>query len=195
MVDPKNCEQLSAESHPLRLDQNDHMRSSLSQSHMTPDNDFSPTTLMASVELGKARRLLSKLERHHERVRLDAELPSSKRKGYESYREERNAIDQELDALASNVLARELGLERYMVIHTIRSDRHERHMQLLSMGFQNDRWSYRSRWMWTLYGRCLRKDETIGDKRDWTCIDAGVISRRQLDGTWTQLSRPSSKGG
>lgn len=160
---------------------------------MTPDDDFSPVRLMASGEFAKAKRLLSKLERHHERVRRDAELPSSERKGYEFHRDERKAIDDELDALAAKVLARELGLERYMVIHTVRTDGHEKHMQLLSMGFQDDRWNRRSRWMWSLHGRRLRKDGTIGDRPDWTCIGTGVISRRQLDGTWIHLRWPSSK--
>ncbi|MFT3718579.1 hypothetical protein [Pseudorhodoferax sp.] len=154
---------------------------------MPSDDDFSPTRLMTSAELGKARRLLNKLDRHRERVQRDDALPSSERKGYEFYRDARKAIDREFDALASTVLARELGLERYMVIHTIRSGGHEKLMQLLSMGFQDDRWSRLSRWMWSLHGRRLRKDGTIGDKPDWTCIGTGLISRRQLDGGWTHL--------
>jgi len=91
--------------------------------------------------------------------------------------------------LATTVLCRELGLERFMVIHTLRSDGHEKRMQLLTMGFQHDRWSGRSRWMWALHGRRLRKNGTIGDADDWTCIDAGCISRRRLDGTWTPFHR------
>lgn len=154
---------------------------------MEPGADFSPLKLMTAVESGKARRLLGKLERHHEWVRLDAELPSAERLGYDHFRPARKELDEALNALAANVLSRELGLERYMVIHTIRSDGHETRLQLLSMGFQQDRWAGRSRWMWAFHGRRLRKDGTIGDLGDWACLEAGSITRRRLDGTWEKL--------
>jgi len=141
---------------------------------------------MTAAELGKARRLLGKLERHHERVRRDAELPSDERLSYDYFRPVRKELDEALDALAAEVLSREVGLERYMVIHTIRCDGHEKRMQLLSMGFQQD-WGGRSRWMWSFHGRRLRKDHTISDLSDWTCFGTGSIARRRLEGIWEKL--------
>ncbi len=72
---------------------------------MEPAADFSPLKLMTAAELGKARRLLGKLERHHEQVRRDAELASAERLGYDYFRSARKELDEAFDGLATKVLS------------------------------------------------------------------------------------------
>lgn len=154
--------------------------------------NLSPALLMQSAELRQAKRYLKQLEKHYEARRLDETKPKVAQLGFEVWRAERNSIDAKIDLLAEAVLKRELGLEKYMVVHVFRSGGHELLFQALSFGF-NCGWrsSGRSLWMWELRGRKLRKDGTLGYLDDGMSFDTGWIKRRKLDGSWVPLTLSS----
>lgn len=141
---------------------------------------------MSQAELRRTKRLLRELSKHHEAWRVDELKARADQKGYEHFRAARKAIDTNIDSLAAKVLKRGLGLERYMVIHAIRTGGHEVHMQVLSFGIASG-W-HGAPWVWVWEGRKLRKDHTLGELREYMHIDSGVILRRRLDGEWVALS-------
>lgn len=156
--------------------------------------DLSPIRLMKPAELRQAKSLLRKLSRHHERVRADAEKPKAEQKGYEALRAVRTQLYAEVDRLSAQVLGRELGLERYMVIHLQRHDGYESRLQVLEFGV---RWEWewgRNDWMWDLAGRKPRKDGTLGSLPSSVGFDRAKIIRRRLDGTWESLIRQGDQG-
>lgn len=156
---------------------------------------LSPALLMSAVEMQRAKRLLAELKRHHEARQLDDLRPRAAQKGFEHFRAVGQAIYKKMDLLAAEVLQRELGLERYMVIHVIREGGYQIRMQILEFGFDDGRYGGRqSRWMWKLEGRKLRKDDTLGELRDGMCLGIGVILRRKLNGVWESLRWKSSCG-
>lgn len=159
-------------------------------------DNFSPALLMQSAELRQAKRYLGQLEKHHEVRRLDEMKPKAAQLGFEVWRVERNTIDTKIDLLAATVLKRELGLEKYMVVHAFRSDGYEALLQVLSFGFH---WGWRgkgsSSWMWQFSGRKLRKNGTLGYLCGSMSLDTGRIERRKLDGSWASLTLLSAVGG
>lgn len=156
--------------------------------------DLSPIRLMQPVELRLAKRLLKKLAQHHEAVRADAQNPRSEQKGYEAIRAVRRQLDAEVDRLSAQVLGRELGLERYMVIHLQRHDGYESRIQVLEFGVRWEREWGRNYWMWDLEGRKPRKDGTLGSLPARASFDRAQISRRRLDGAWESLVRQGDQG-
>lgn len=154
---------------------------------MQPEEQrFPPALLMSQEELRRAKQLLRELSKHHEARRVDELKARADQKGYEHFRAARKAIDTKIDSLAAEVLKRELGLERYMVIHAIRTGGYEVRMQVLSFGIDRE-WRGPG-WAWILDGRKLRKDHTLGELRECIYMDSGVIRRRRLDGAWVALS-------
>lgn len=156
--------------------------------------DLSPVSLMQPVELRLAKRLLKKLVQHHEEVRADAQKPRSEQKGYEAFRAVRKQLDAEVDRLSAQVLGRELGLERYMVIHLRRHDGYESRLQVLEFGVRWEREWGRNDWMWDLAGRKPRKDGTLGSLPSSVGFDRAQIIRRRLDGAWESLIRQGDQG-
>lgn len=157
--------------------------------------NLSPALLMQPAELRQVKRYLKQLEKHHEARHLDETKPKVAQLEFEVWRVERNSIDVKIDLLAAAVLQRELGLEKYMVIHVFRSDGHEALFQALSFGFHFGwRSSGRLPWMWEIRGRKLRKDGTLGCLNDGMSFDTGWIKRRKLDGSWAQLTLSSTNG-
>lgn len=153
---------------------------------------FPPALLMSREELRRAKRLFQDLNKHHEARRIDELKPRADQTSYEHFRQARIAIDTKIDLLAEEVLKRELGLERYMVIHAIRTGGYEVRMQVLSFGIDS---AWRGPgWAWILDGRKLRKDHTLGELHEYMYIDSGIIRRRRLDGEWVPLSVKLSKG-
>ena len=67
---------------------------------------FPPELMMQRGELAKARRLLRKLSRIHERSDLDEASPKPARKGYEHFSKLREAVWAEMDTLAAEVWKR-----------------------------------------------------------------------------------------
>jgi len=153
---------------------------------------FPPALLMSREEFRRAKRLLQDLNKHHEARRIDELKPRADQTSYEHFRAARKEIDTKIDLLAEEVLKRELGLERYMVIHAIRTGGREVHMQVLSFGIDSA-WRVPG-WAWILDGRKLRKDHTLGELHEYMYIDSGIIRRRRLDGEWVPLSVKSSMG-
>lgn len=144
---------------------------------------------MQAAELRQAKRLLGQLERLHEAWRQREATP---RFDDEANREKTNSIQAKIDTLAATVLARALGIERYMVLHLVRDDGYESRFQVLSMGILWG-WTYDGvRWMWQFEGRRLRKDGTLGHLPGGMSLDAGLIERRCLDGAWVALTLRTS---
>lgn len=143
---------------------------------------------MRKAELTKARRLLRKLDRIDEQSRLEEDLPKSERKGYEHFTRLREPVWGQMDVLASEVWKREVGLERYSVIRVAR-DSLDYRFQVLSFSFCRDfgRWG---EWAWSLHGRSLRKNETLGHSSKGLSFREAHLVRRYLDGTWCQLRWP-----
>lgn len=143
---------------------------------------------MQPAELRKAKRYLNQLERHNSLVRQDSERPAREQLGYDAFRKEWAVIGDRIHGLASKVLERELGLERYMVVHLIRADGHESKFQVLTFGFRCDWGRSGRRWMWEFSGKKLRKDGTLGSTNGGMGFDVAWIERRKLDGFWEALS-------
>lgn len=162
------------------------------RSMQSEEQIFPPALLMSQEERRRAKQLLRELSKHYEARRVDELKARADQKGYEHFRAARKTIDTNIDSLAAEVLKRELGLERYMVIHAIRTGGHKVHMQVLSFGIDGE-WR-RPGWAWILCGRKLRKDQTLGELPEYMHIDSGVIRRRRLDGEWVALSVKSPRG-
>lgn len=156
--------------------------------------DLSPIRLMQPTELRQAKSLLRKLSRHHERVRADAEKPKAEQKDYEAFSAVRMQLHADVDRLSAQVLGRELGLERYMVIRLQRHDGYESRLQVLEFGVRWEREWGRNYWMWDLEGRKPRKDGTLGSLPAFASFDRAQISRRRLDGAWESLIRQGDQG-
>jgi hypothetical protein len=146
---------------------------------------FPPELMMQRGELAKARRLLRNLNRIHEQSGLDEALPKPTRKGYEHFTKLRRAAWTEMDTLAAEVWEREVGLERYSVVRVQREDV-EYSLQVLSFSFR-DGLPWQEHWMWTLEGRVLRKDGTLGLKDIGVGLRFANLYRRHLDGSWHEL--------
>lgn len=146
---------------------------------------FAPELMMLRGELTKARRLLRKLDRINDAYHRDKALPKAEQKGYEAFSKFRTPIWAEMDVLAATVWKREVGLERYTVLHVRRDDMAYR-FQVLSFSFQDGQ-SWGNRWMWQLNGRALRKDGTLGCNTKGIGFRHASLERRYLDGSWREL--------
>lgn len=152
-----------------------------------PPGDLSPNRMMLPSEFLAAGKLLRKSEKLRERWRSTdwgKDLTPTQQRVLSAKRSE---VDEELERLSSAVLARQLGLKKYMVVHVRRDSGYEDKFQLLSTSVRFNG-TYRGyRFMWDLEGRQLRKNGTLGHRPGGMSIDAGSIIRRRLDGTWVEL--------
>lgn len=154
--------------------------------------DLSPAKLMRPDDKKPASRLLRELEKRRERRRADEAKPARERKvGYEDFRAGCEAINKKLEALAFEVLGRELGLQRYMVVRVddgLNADT----LQAIEVGLICP---FDSEGMhWKIVGRGMRKDGKLGSNWTHTSFTRARIERRRLDGTWELLAPRSSNG-
>lgn len=149
--------------------------------------NLSPLRMMLPSELVLATKLTRKVARLRERWRSTnsgKDLGPGKERALSI---DISVAEGELESLVDGVLARQLGLKRYMVVHVQRDGGHEDRFQLLSASVHFGFTYQGHRWMWDLEGRRLRKDGSIGERPGGMAIDAGVITRRMLDGSWVEL--------
>jgi hypothetical protein len=148
---------------------------------------FLPDLMMRRAELTKARRWLGRLEGLRSQLVLDARIAASGRERdiRERKEKERTAIEADMSSLAFAVWEREVGLERYSVVHVRREDMAVR-IQLLDISFHESwRWSHL---LWSFGGRRLRKNGTLGSESGGMSFGFARIERRLLDGSWQELS-------
>lgn len=154
---------------------------------------YPPEQMMQPAELKQARRLLRRLDRLHAEVTENGNLPRHQRKDDEQLTKRRHLLDSELDALCAVTWKREVGLERYSVLHARRGD-FEARFQLLSFDV-SDSSGWAGKWMWSLNGRALRKDGTLGFNHEGIGFRFALLSRRHLDGIWRELCWPNTGSG
>lgn len=92
---------------------------------------------------------------------------------------------QRVEAIASGALNRRLGIEPFMVLDVERAGGYRTLLQVLTIGLDR-RGSHGLMW-WSLHGRALRKDQTLGALPAAISFDAARILRRTLMGTWVPL--------
>lgn len=154
---------------------------------------FLPELMMHRTELTKARRLLRKLDRINEQSRLDDGLSKSEQQGRQHFTKLREPVWAQMEALSEDIWKREVGLERYSVIHAIREDMEFR-LQVLRFSFI-DNFAMRGLWAWHLDGRALRKDDTLGANTAMAVFRFANLKRRHLDGVWRELHWVGGAGG
>lgn len=83
------------------------------------------------------------------------------------------------------MLKRYLGVGLYSVLHVRHPDRPEALLQVLRVDVGFNDWN--RRWLWSVHGRKLRKNGTLGFADAYTCFDLAAVRRRRLDGTWERV--------
>lgn len=96
--------------------------------------------------------------------------------------EKREQASNQLADLNAAVLEREIGLKKYMVIRVERDDGFTVQLQVLSFSY----FIY-NMGMWSVSGRNIRKDGTLGLLNKGLAFRNARISRRLLDGSWVRL--------
>lgn len=145
--------------------------------------NLSPLSMMLLSESRTATKLIGKVDRLRERWRATnwgKDLPPAKQRALANSLE---SAQRDLETLASDVLARQLGLKKYMVVHARREGGYEERFQILAASITVNSYHF----VWDLDGRRVRMDGTLGEKPGGMNIDAGTITRRLLDGTWVEL--------
>jgi hypothetical protein len=145
--------------------------------------DLRPRTLMTAAERRTASRAIRAMQAHQQRRVADLGKPARDRLGFERLRVEVRPIEEEIEALALDVLEREVGLEKFMVVK-LHDERGTFSLQVLSVGLST--WNPASP-LWQLSGRGIRKDGTLGATEESVGLDVARIERRKLDGTWELL--------
>lgn len=140
--------------------------------------DYFPEKMMSRPELKRAGRLVANLDRA-----LMARIGTTGVDG--SDRALRDRWHQDLTDLSAGVWERVVGLEVYSVVHIDRGDYQCRfqmlEIELMRLGGGAQGWS------WTLNGRLLRRDGTLGSKSGGIGFRSADIQRRHLDGIWREL--------
>ncbi|WP_342616567.1 hypothetical protein [Rhodoferax sp. GW822-FHT02A01] len=156
---------------------------------MEPEFDFdflTPEYLLEKEELSRVRAIRRRVKALEIKKQVLTELKSP---GHEKRIARANLgisnLDAELELISERVLKREVGLERYMVIHIVRYGGTERRLQVLCFSVI-DR-GIGTRLTWELTGRSLRKNQTLGSRHEGLCINFAKIYRRTLDGSWVRL--------
>lgn len=94
-----------------------------------------------------------------------------------------------LDSLAAVILKRELGLEKFAVVHVEVTSQFKVKMQVLQIRV-TESFVAPGSLMWELRGRNLRKDGSLGrDYSHHVWFEDGRVSRRLLTGKWLHLER------
>lgn len=142
-----------------------------------------PDDLMQQAELRQARRYLVAIARQRS---LRKELNESSSAQFSKTSSLLAAAEAKLERLAAEVLLRELGLERYMVLHVHRHGGFEAKFQVLQLSVTND-FGRKGQWGWMLEGRSLNKNGKLGSKGRGVGFNIARIERRKLDGSWVRL--------
>ena len=158
-----------------------------------------PQMIMTAKEYRQAKLLMSSRDKCHFLVSTDFVTASERQIEYERAKQKSSKID----ALVAEVLARELGIERYMVVRVRNcfrgvqavtdveevisavTDVQEVILQVLNFDIKN---SYLSPHTFSLHGRRVKKNGTLGKVPEGVTMRIGWVSRRRLDGTWMNLS-------
>jgi len=90
-----------------------------------------------------------------------------------------------LDELSADMLKRYLGVGLYSVLHVRHPDRPDALLQVLRVNVGFNDWN--RRWRWSVHGRKLRKNGTLGFADAYVCFDLADVRRRRLDGTWDRI--------
>lgn len=153
-------------------------------------HSYFPELMMHRPELTQVRRLLRGRDRVRDQSTADQALPRREQKGWDHFRTLLKRMEAQLDAICAEVWKREVGLERFTVLHGQRGD-YEARFQLLSFSV-SDSLRWRGEWLWQLDGRALRKDGTLGDKDSGMGFRCAHFMRRHLDGSWSELRPPDA---
>ncbi len=136
-----------------------------------------PELLLSKGERREAHSLLARLMRMSVSVVDEDGSP------------QRNDLLHRLERVASGALRRCVGLERFMVVRIRRGDGHSVACRLETLTLEASRFGL-SRLQWSVDGKGLRKDMTVGSSRAGISFISAHISRRLLTGRWasTKLS-------
>lgn len=149
-------------------------------------DDFAPELLMTPEEVKVAKSLMRRVPTYEQ---MGGSLPEKSRSAKQQAASARAVeIRHQRRALARDVLRRSCGLEIFMVLHVARDDGFEVWIQ----AHEFDLTSYGpfKELAWQVTGAALRKDKSIGSKREYGTFRAGRVERRCLDGRWTRI-KPS----
>lgn len=148
--------------------------------------NFSPLLLLTDAEQKIAIKLLFDRQRYFcsaDELNAQHKSPALLKK-LAKYK----SVKEQILLLAENVLARELGLKKYMVIQIDRASGFSYAMQVTSIDLELS--SLTDRWDWRLCGFKCKKDNSVGKLHAYIPIfGETTITRRMLDGTWKILTR------
>lgn len=136
-------------------------------------HDLDPSLVFSRAEYAEVRRLMQKKEA----LGRDIEARQS---------EAWTTLDRRIEQLAAGALQRHIGIERYMVLDVERDDGYRTVLQVLNVDLHT-RWAD-GPFTWSLSGRALRKNQTLGTIPESTSFDSARILRRTLSGTWVPLT-------
>jgi hypothetical protein len=136
-----------------------------------------PEDLMSPSEAKEAGRLLRRLDKAHRSMGEDTE----------DLRSCRITLQSRIAVLARAILHRHIGLQRHMVVDVERDGGYRVVLQVLEMSLHQR--TGPSDWMWSLEGRALRKDKTLGSLRAGISFTRARIARRKLTGEWLRLAQ------
>lgn len=147
-------------------------------------DNFDPELLLSPLELKQANAYLKQSSRYTSHV-WDL-------KYLEKYRESNQRISAKMQSLASAALLRQSGLEKFMVVSIHRYDRLIVKLQVLEVNLIESgfRTAGGQKLLWSIRGRTVRKDGSLGKKDDRIGFDKAFILRRRLDNTWVPI-KPS----
>jgi hypothetical protein len=138
-----------------------------------------PEVILAPEALREVRLLLRKSAHAWKRY-------TDSRYKEERHREAGRRIHGDISAICEKALARKVGLKKFMVIEVTDADGRQTKLQYLGVSVYRD--VRKGRMLrWSLTGRSVRMDGTLG-KNDESCVVLyDAIRRRKLDGTWVYL--------
>lgn len=133
-----------------------------------------PESVLAPSELSEVKRL-------HRRLAL------LEGRGDDQAREIKLELKNRISVVAAASLTRRVGIERFMVLDVERDDGYRASLQVLEVGMEPSRGWRWSMW-WSLSGRSLRKDRTLGERPASINFGAARVLRRTLSGAWVSLT-------
>lgn len=150
--------------------------------------DLSPQALMTKAEVKDAKKYFKTIEKlallpeHLSRRYTPTPAVAKKLQKF-------HEVDDLIRALSENVLFREFGLECNMVIEVTQEDRPFKQFQVDAITLEDHDY-VTGQFQWDLSGNTVRKDQMVGEKRDF-CLFCGNgrIKRRMIDGSWQVLQR------
>lgn len=94
-------------------------------------------------------------------------------------------LQRRVEAIATGALNRRLGIEQFMVLDVERDDGYRTLLQVLTIDLDRSG-RYGLMW-WSLKGRALRKDQTMGALPAGINFETARICRRTLAGVWVPI--------